>query len=110
MLHDQLSGMPAFAEAPPPRSLVMAENSVVRNFSRVVHLVAAARRLTSSRSTEAGWCLVSCQSHSCIMRQRSEGWIGGYPCRPLAGQAPQAGLGKSADESTQGVWQGRKWL
>ena len=47
----------------PASSLSMLENSWHRKRSRVEQLVLAARRLTSSKSTAAGWCLVTCSSN-----------------------------------------------
>ncbi len=38
----------------------MLVNSVARNFCRLLALVVAVRRLTSSRSTDAGWCFTAC--------------------------------------------------
>ena len=45
----------------PACSLEMQENSRHRKACSVAHLVVAARRLMSSRSTLAGWCFTSCQ-------------------------------------------------
>jgi len=44
----------------PARSREMLVNSVARNFCRLLALVVAVRRLTSSRSTDAGWCFTAC--------------------------------------------------
>ena len=43
----------------PAKSLEMQEKSLYRNCCRDLALVVAARRLMSSRSTDAGWCFTS---------------------------------------------------
>lgn len=65
----------------------MLENSVVRNLSREEHLVLLIKRLTSSRSTDAGWCFVACCRTMQADMQHTE--MKGHPLKPRAHQSQE---------------------